>query len=132
MVAREERGSFCTQLIFAHADPSYAAQMVEGLRQRGWHVHAAHSGTEARNLARELGPATVVLDTETFGESGWLTCDKLVREQPDACVVLVAPAVTAERRRFAAFVGAAGLVDQHEGIRGLLKTIGGGRLSVAG
>ena len=132
MAPEEEAVDYRPALILAHGDPVYATLVAEAFRQRGWDVHLARSGPEARRLVQGLAPAAVVLDTELPGESGWLACDKLTRQQPQLRVVLVAPAVTAERRRFAAFVGAAGLVARADAARALVEQLCGTPLPAAG
>ena len=78
-------------------------------RRQGWDVYTAHGGPEVRRLARMLGPQLVVLQADLPDESGWLTCDKLLRELPHVRVILVNSGLSAEGCRFATFVGAAGL-----------------------
>ena len=93
-------------LILAHADGPYAADCSRQFRRLGWEVHQAGSGPEARRLAEQLRPAVVILGTDLPGETGWLTCDKLVRGRPAQRVVLVADGDREEDRSFASFVRA--------------------------
>jgi DNA-binding response OmpR family regulator len=132
MAPEEETVHFNPTLILAHGDPVYATLVGEAFRHHGWDVQLARSGPEARRLAQELGSAAVVLDTELHGESGWLTCDKLTHEQPQLRVILVASAVTPERRRFATFVGATCLVARYDGARVLVEQLCGTPLPAAG
>lgn len=110
-------------LVVAHTDEGYAALIGRSFRKLGWEVHLAHSGPEARRLARVVRPAIVVLDAELTGESGWLTCDKLTREQPSLRVILTGPDRQPQRARFATFVGAAGLVCQSDGVQALVTEV---------
>jgi DNA-binding response OmpR family regulator len=106
-------------MIVAHTDADYAASTHLYFQRRGWEVCQAQSGAEVRRLAGQTSPAVVVLATELGDESGWLTCDKLTRQQPGVRVILVGAKPTPVTRHFAAFVGAAGLVNQEDGVAGL-------------
>jgi DNA-binding NarL/FixJ family response regulator len=107
-------------LVLAHADPLYAALIRQIFVRLRWDVHVSASGAEARELAAELTPSMVILDTELKDESGWLTCAKLTQEQPDLHVVLVADHIGASSHQFAYFVGAAALVARNDGLRALV------------
>ena len=98
-------------LVLAHPDPAFAATVARWFRQRSWHVHPAHGSDDVRRLARLHHPDLIVLAAEGGLESGWMTCDKLTRELPGVRVALVARRPTWRQERFAAFVGAAALVD---------------------
>jgi DNA-binding response OmpR family regulator len=110
-------------LVVAHEDHVFAALVSNAFRQRGWDVHLAHSGPDVRRLARVVGAAAVVLDANLRDESGWLTCAKLTNELPHVRVILVSPGLSAEGCRFATFVGAAGLVNRHAGMRSLVEEV---------
>jgi DNA-binding response OmpR family regulator len=116
----------------AYADSHYAALSCRLFRRIGWEVHLASGGPEARRLARTLKPSLVVLDAGLRDESGWLTCDKLRREMPAQKVVLVSDNPTDEGRRFAAFVGAAGLVCRGGGAGALTDEVLGATLPAVG
>jgi DNA-binding response OmpR family regulator len=128
---RDEAAGGCPALIVAHADPAYAEAAALAFRQRGWDVYLV-GGPEVRRLARDLPSATVVLDAELPGESGWLTCDKLVRDVPGLRVILVASAPASEDARMAEFVGAAALVSRRAGPPALLQEAGLTPLHAAG
>lgn len=113
------------RLVLAHADPVYAKSVGRYYRSLGWETHVADTGTEARRLARDHGPAIVVLGTNLPDESGWLTCDKMLDENPDQKVVLVSRGSTPNDRRFARFVGASALVHEQAGVQALAEHIGG-------
>jgi DNA-binding response OmpR family regulator len=119
-------------LVLAYADSFYAAQACRHFRRLGWEVHLAHTGTEARRLARRLSPAVVVLDSELSDESGWLTCDKLRRDVPGQGVVLVSPDPTDEARELAVFVGASALVCRGGGVHALADELLGAALPAVG
>ena len=103
-------------LIVAHGDSVYAAQACRTFRRLGWDVHQAASGPEVRRLTRTVEPRSMILDALLPNESGWLTCDKLRLECPDVRVILVAVEPGFHEANFSVFVGAAALVNQHEGM----------------
>jgi DNA-binding response OmpR family regulator len=123
---------FRPSLVLAHADPVYAAGAARAFRRLGWDPYTARTGPEARRLARLLGANLVVLDAELCGESGWLTCAKLVQELPRVKVVLVADDLDAHREQFAAFVGARALVARAAGVPALLARVERAALHAAG
>ena len=90
------------------------------LRRLGWDVYPARSGPEVRRLARMLEPDLVVLDTDLEGESGWLTCAKLVQDRPGENVVLLADDDGPRNRSRAGFVGASVVVPRHHDLVPLL------------
>ena len=47
----------------------------------------------------------VILHAELAEESGWLTCDKLTREQPLTRVILVGDNLSPRNQELAIFVG---------------------------
>jgi CheY-like chemotaxis protein len=117
-------------LILGHSDPVYAASARRALRQLGWDVYLASTGPEVRRLARMLAAEIVILDTELSEESGWLTCEKLVREEIPLKVFLVSKVVNPVSEEFRVFVGAAGLISYHDGVEGLVDQVCGDVLSV--
>jgi DNA-binding response OmpR family regulator len=112
------------RLVVAHGDPAYAALVCHMFRQLGWDAYRADSGPAVRKLAREVQAQFVVLDALLPNESGWLTCDKLRLELPEARSIIVAVAPRFHEANFAVFVGAAALVAQGEGVQALLDEIG--------
>jgi DNA-binding response OmpR family regulator len=131
-ITTEENLSYRPCLVVAHTDPGYAALVCRSFRRLGWDVYEAGAGPEARRLARMLEAEWVVLETDLPEESGWLTCDKLVREHPHAKVILVGIALDARAADRAAFIGASALVDTRDGLPALLRLIGAPVLPVAG
>ena len=123
------------QLVVAHPNAGYAKSVSHYYHRLGWDSHLASSGLEARQLVRELSPAVVVLGTDWPGESGWLTCGKLLDEHPELKVVLVTERSTPINRRFASFLGAAALVNEEGGVHTLAEEVGTvveGQLLVSG
>jgi two-component system, OmpR family, response regulator len=119
-------------LVLAHSDAVYKAVADRYLRQHGWEVRLAESGAEARRLARRPGPTVVALEAGLPQESGWLTCKKLHAEQPDLKVLLVTSRATEKKHRFAAFVGASGLIERADGVAGLVDAVFGAALRAVG
>jgi len=119
-------------LLLAHSDPPYTNVASRYFRQCGWDVRRVESSDEARMLAWEVEPTVVVLETGLWDESGWLTCDKLTREHPGLKVILVGVNPTQRDRRFADFVGAAGLVNRRDGVASLVDAVSSAALRAVG
>jgi DNA-binding response OmpR family regulator len=110
-------------LILAHPHQDYQALLARAFRRLGWDVYLAHSGPEARRLTRMLEADAVVLHTDLPQESGWLTCDKLTREQPLTRVILVSDNLSSRNQELAAFVGASVLVNQADSLALLIEEL---------
>jgi len=119
------------RLILAHPHPDYQSLLASAFRGLHWDVHLALSGPEARQLTRQLKADVVILHAEMPEESGWLTCDKLTREQPLTRVVLVSDNVNSRNQEFASFVGASFLVHQDEGLLSLIEELLGSAVPAA-
>jgi DNA-binding response OmpR family regulator len=116
----------------AHPDAAYTETTRRHFSRLGWEVYTATSADEVRRLARRLGPAVVILATSLAGESGWLTCRKLLCGRPDLKVILVGADRSASAHEFAAFVGAARLVSAADGVAVLVEEAYEMALAVAG
>ncbi len=99
-------------LVLAHANPAFRARAAQYLRRQGWAVRIVESASEVHRLVRQLPPDLVLLATRLPDESGWLTCDKLVREDPQTRVLLMDAAPSEADHQFAEFVGAVGLIEE--------------------
>lgn len=119
-------------LVLAHPHPETQALLARNFRRLGWDVYQAQSGPEARRLARMLEADMVILHVELPEESGWLTCDKLTRELPLACVVLVSDNVSTQNQELAGFVGASALVDRADGVVPMVEDLLDPALPAAG
>lgn len=102
---------------------AFAAWIARRLRRLGWGVHLAQSAAEVRRLINEVSPQVVVLETRLPDESGWLACEKILRDDPTIKVVLVASQPEHKGQAFAEFVGAAALISQEEGVQALIDRI---------
>jgi DNA-binding response OmpR family regulator len=118
-----ERPARPSHIVIAHSDAEYVTDLQEALQLRGSFVHVAHSGEQARVLARRYRAVLVVLDSDMSLESGWLTADKLARENPRVRVILVTPELTDKDRIFASFVQATAVVDRVEGPGAILEKL---------
>ena len=107
------------RVVIGHRDPSYAALLGTQLAGVGWESIAVESAAKARLLARSARTVALLLDVDLQDESGWLTCDKVLRERPELCVVLMSKDTRPENRRFATFVGARALVRQKQEVGSL-------------
>lgn len=112
-----------SRLLVAHPDTLFTVQTHRYFQQQGWEVWQAGTALEVRSLMRKVRPNLIVLATELPDESGWLTCAKLVRQDRRVKIILVEAVPTWESRRFAAFVGAAGLVAEAEAGEALLEEV---------
>jgi DNA-binding response OmpR family regulator len=119
------------RVVLAHADSAYAALSCRYFRRQGMQVNLASSAAEARRLVRKLAPKVLVLDTSLRDESGWLTCAKVIAEDCDQRVVLVAPEASSENQALADFVGASALVPRGAGPGTLVEEVLGGTLAAA-
>lgn len=110
-------------LILAHANAAYAVLIAHGFRGLGWDVYLARDGPEARRLARIRKPEVVILEAELPAETGWLTCDKLTREQPLARVILVSDNLSPRNQDLATFDGSDALIDCTGGMASLIDEL---------
>ena len=98
------------RVVIGHRNPGYAAMLGRQLAEVGWEGVTADCAARARVLARAERTVALLLDVNLPDESGWLTCDKVTRERPELCVVLMSDDNGPENCRFASFVGARALV----------------------
>jgi DNA-binding NarL/FixJ family response regulator len=92
-------------------------------RSAGWRVCSADTAAELRDKALGSKAAAIVLPaTACGGESGYLTCAKLVRSLPDVRVVMVGPD-SKRYARFARFAGAAAYLPDTATTAELVKVL---------
>ena len=72
------------------------------------------SGHEAQRLAGELQPDVVLLDIDLPDESGWLSAAKILLQQPNQKLILLAGDLTDQLRERAQSVGASGIIARGE------------------
>ncbi len=119
-------------LVLAHPNQEAAARMARAFRRLGWDVYSTRSGPEARRLILMLDADAAILHADLCEESGWLTCDKLTREQPLARVILVSDEGSQRGEEFAVFVGASAHVGSAEGLTPLIEELMGTTASAVG
>lgn len=73
-------------------EPLIRVVLAEVLRQNGFDVRTAGSGTEAVELAHLVPPALVLVDVQMPGLSGWDTLDRLRQERPSLPVLMMSGA----------------------------------------
>ena len=112
-------------LILAHPNQDYQTLLAREFRRLGWDVYLARGGQDARRLVHLLEADVAILHADLREESGWLTCDKLTREQPLARVILVGDDLCRRNQDLALFVGASALVDRAEGMAPLIEELVG-------
>ena len=111
------------RVVVALNDTVFAAWIARRLRRLGWGIHLARSAGEVRQLTNEFSPQVVVLETQLPDESGWLTCEKILRDDSTVKVVLVASQWERSGQDFAEFVGAAALISQEDGVQALIDQV---------
>lgn len=73
-------------------EPLVRTVLAEVLRQSGFDVRTAGSGTEAVEMAQRATPALVLMDVQMPGLSGWETLERLHETQPDIPVLMMSGA----------------------------------------
>ena len=73
-------------------EPLVRAVLAEVLRQSGFEVRTASSGTEAVEMVRHALPSLVLMDVQMPGLSGWDTLDHLHEVQPALPVLMMSGA----------------------------------------
>jgi ActR/RegA family two-component response regulator len=112
------------RLVLALPDNLRTEEMRAYFRQQGWDVHIARSSCQVRKLARQFAPAGIILAAEgTDGESGWLTCAKLLMERCRLRVVLMGEEASLKAERQAAFVGAVAYLTQGASVQTIERAV---------
>jgi DNA-binding response OmpR family regulator len=124
LAAREFAERPAPGVVLALPESPLAAATAEALRRDGWRVYRAATGEDARRLTGRCRLDAAVLSADNRGESGWLTCAKLLRAQPWLRVILVGER-SPDGLRFAQFVGAEELVPPSAGAAGLAARVAG-------
>lgn len=73
-------------------EPLVRTILAEVLRQSGFDVRTASSGTEAVEMARQTPPSLVLMDVQMPGLSGWDTLERLHEVDPGLPVLLMSGA----------------------------------------
>ena len=70
------------RVVLGLPDSLRTEEMRTYFRQQGWEVHVGRTSCQVRKLAQQYAPAAIVLAAEGIdGESGWLTCAKLLMDR---------------------------------------------------
>jgi DNA-binding response OmpR family regulator len=116
------------RIVLAVGDMPHGPVLERCLQERGWKVHVAATGAEARSVAYAHDVSVAVLAAEPArDESGWLTCWKLLHDRRKVRVLIVGAQPAERGQRMADFVGAAGYVPASasaSAIAGSLPTAG--------
>ncbi len=88
------------KILLIENDPAFAAELSRSLEARGLEVRTTSDGKEALDLAREWGPAAIVLCVELSGMSGYLVCQKLKKDDALKAIPLVLTSAEATEETF--------------------------------
>ena len=113
-------------------DTDFSAWQTRRLRGLGWIAYPTQSGEQARRLCRQHSPQVVVLDTGLEDQSGWLVCEKVLRDDPTLKVILLASQSERDGEAFAEFVGPSKLIRQTQGPQAVIDEIVGTTSAVVG
>jgi len=114
---RDEDGTrrLAGRMVLCVGELANAAVIERYFQERGWRVHLAESGIQARQLVREQRASVALLAEEaTDQESGWLTCWKLLHESPKTRVVVLGSSHAERGARRAEIVGAERYLHESE------------------
>lgn len=101
----------CGKLVLSLSELPQAAVIERYFQERGWKVHLATDGADARRQVKKIKASVVILSEQAGAhESGWLTCWKLLSESPNTKVIVVGESHVERGSRNAGLVGAAGYV----------------------
>jgi CheY-like chemotaxis protein len=111
------------RMVLCLGDLPNVAVIERYFQERGWRVHLAETGGEARLLVREHEASVALLAEEQPNEeSGWLTCWKLLNEAPETQVIVLGASHAERGARRAAMVGAA-YVRASEPVASIYRTL---------
>jgi len=116
-------GNMRPRLLLAYADSAYASRCVRYFRRLGWEVRMAASGIDARRQIAEFHPTFFVIDADMPEESGWLTCAKILLDQPELNVAVQVGERDDEAIGFQHFLGLDRLIVREEGVEGLAELV---------
>ncbi len=88
------------KILLIENESAFAAGIAEALEAAGFEARATGDGKEGLDLAREWGPAAVVLCVELPGMSGYLVCQKLKKDDELKALPLVLTSAEATEETF--------------------------------
>lgn len=103
----------------------FASRVADHFRRQGWHVHVLAENEDLYRAVRTQRASAVVIDVQMGSESGFLTCAKLLRNQPKLPVLIVSSRRRVSDAKFAEFVGAAGLICSDDQPHQVLGAVSG-------
>lgn len=128
----EQLDTLSTACLSRHTAPKLVIGLIHGelarglelhFKAAGWRVCSADTAAELRDKALGSRAGAIVLPVSACGgESGFLTCAKLIRSLPNVRVVMVGPEGK-RYARFAKFVGAAAYMPDTATTAELVKAI---------
>jgi hypothetical protein len=98
-------------LLVVEDDPAFSATLVEVARERGYRALAASSGSEALELARDIGPDLILLDLKLPDMNGWVLLDRLKHMSETRHIPVHIVSAFGERRR-GRLSGAVGVLEK--------------------
>ena len=101
----------------------HVAVIERYFQERGWKVQLAGSADEARLLIRQSDATVALLAEDAPDESGWITCWKVLSDQPATQVCVIGTKPADEGSRFADFVGAAAYISAAEPASGIAQIL---------
>jgi CheY-like chemotaxis protein len=78
-----------TTILLIENDAAFARELTEALEAKGFRVRLTGDGKEGLDLAREVGPAAIVLCVELPRMSGYSICQKLKKDEALRAIPLV-------------------------------------------
>ncbi len=88
------------KILLIENDQAFAAGVSRSLEDSGFEVRVTGDGRDGLDLAREWGPAAVVLCVELPGMSGYLVCQKLKKDDVLKALPLVLTSAEATEETF--------------------------------
>ncbi len=110
------------RLIVGLGQTNLAAAVADHFTSLGWQVASAGTGLEAGWLAHRTKPAALILNADTPGETGYLTCAKVRLTRPGTRIVLVGRE-TPEAARRARYAGAVGYLPDSTEVAAIARAV---------
>jgi ActR/RegA family two-component response regulator len=120
------------RIVVCLGDLPLSAVIQRYFQERGWKVHLAESGCEARSLVRMHGaPVALLAEEPPQQESGWLTGWKLLNESPKTRVVVLGSSHAERGARWAHAIGAVAYLRASEPASAIYRALHTSEGSVA-
>jgi PAS domain S-box-containing protein len=99
-------GDLSPLLLVAGHQTAWRDEIVQNLQREGFRVETAGSGSDAVQMANDLGPDVVLLDMQLLGRSGWETLHELKNSRNTGSIPVMI-ASQADESKMGAALGAA-------------------------